>query len=109
MDEHANSTKEAHWYTSASANSLCMLLQVAIKISRLILPDDLSVNIQHKPWHGKQPTTLTAVTLFIATQLGSRVMRPGLPVRSVTEVNSLCSGTDICNVWFVSRSRFHSV
>ena len=61
-------------------------MQVAKKISKLILPDDLSVNIQHKTWHGKQPTTLTAVTLYIATHLGSRVMSPGVPIRTIAEV-----------------------
>lgn len=69
---------------------LLRVMQIAKKISKLILPDDLSVHIEHKSWHGKQPTTLTAVTLYIATQLGSRVMSPGVPVRTISEVRALC-------------------
>lgn len=55
-------------------------------IAKLILPDDLSVSIEHKSWHGKQPTTSTAVTLYVATNLGLRMMRPGMRGRTVTEV-----------------------
>ena len=72
-------------HAGSAAKTIC-LIQVAKKISKLILPDDLSVNIEHKTWHGKQPTTLTAVTLYIATHLGSRVMSPGVPIRTISEV-----------------------
>lgn len=85
-------------------DALCCV-QVAIKISRLILPDDLSVNIQHKPWHGKQPTTLTAVTLYIATQLGNRVMRPGIPVRAVNEVRIPPPATSSAVGWMFRCAR----
>lgn len=76
-------------------------MQVAKKISKLILPDDLSVNIEHKSWHGKQPTTLTAVTLYIATHLGSRVMSPGVPVRTISEVccTLLVTGCSAPGMW----------
>jgi hypothetical protein len=67
--------------------------QVAKKIAKAILPDDLDERLQHKPWHGKQPTTLAAVTLYITTNLGSRVMIPGLPARTAAEVSEVCGVT----------------
>lgn len=65
-------------------------LQIAKKISRLILPDDLTEKLEHRPWHGKQPITLTAVTLYIATHLGQRTMLPGLDVRKISQVAEAC-------------------
>lgn len=63
-----------------------MVVQIAKKISRLILPDDLNEKLEHRPWHGKQPITLTAVTLYIATHLGPRTMLPGIEVCKLSQV-----------------------
>ena len=59
---------------------------MAIKISKLIMPDDLTANVVHKCWHGSNPSTLAAVSLYIATHLGQRVMSPGIPTRTLSEV-----------------------
>ena len=58
-------------------------LQVAKKIATAIFSDDLAEAIEHRAWHGRQPLTLTAATLFIALHLGARVMVPGLPPRTL--------------------------
>lgn len=65
-------------------------MQIAKKISRLILPDDLNEVLEHRPWHGKQPITLTAVTLYIATHLGERVMMPGLGAAKIGQIAEVC-------------------
>lgn len=65
-------------------------LQIAKKISRLILPDDLNEKLEHRPWHGKQPITLTAVTLYLAAHLGPRTLMPGIEVCKLSEVAAVC-------------------
>jgi transcription initiation factor TFIIIB Brf1 subunit/transcription initiation factor TFIIB len=65
-------------------------VQIAVKVAQAIYSDDLTQRgMEHQPWHGRQPLTLTAATLYICTFLGSRVMQPGLQ-RSLDDVSSIC-------------------
>ena len=76
-----------------------MWLQVAKKIAQAIYSDDVSTHLEHRAWHGRQPMTLTAATLYITMQLGSRVFIPGLEgTRTMQDVS------DICKVCVQSRS-----
>ena len=50
---------------------------MAKKIAAALDPGDLSEVVEHRPWHGRLPLTLTAATLYLAIHLGSRVMPPG--------------------------------
>lgn len=64
-------------------------LQIAKKVAQAIYSDDLTKGLDHQPWHGRQPLTLTAATLYICTFLGPRVLQPGLQ-RSLEDVSMIC-------------------
>ena len=66
---------------------------MAKKIAHLILPEDLSQSLEHRSWHGRQPLTLTAATLYITVQLGKRVLQPGATQRTLGDVADI---TKVC-------------
>jgi hypothetical protein len=78
------------------ASTPCAPPQVAKKVATAIYSDDLTEALEHRPWHGRLPLTLTAATLFISLHLGPRVMVPGLEPRTIVDVADICQARRRC-------------
>jgi hypothetical protein len=78
------------YYFKSPHEASVATVQVAIKVAKAIYSDDLSQGMEHRNWHGRQPLTLTAATLYITMHLGKRVFVPGLPPRTIDDVADIC-------------------